>query len=112
MTDAEFMDRAEALLNGIETNCDRLNEEMDVDLDNQRIGNMLTITFSNRSQVILNLQKPLQEVWLAARSGGYHFRWVATGWEDSKGLGSLPSILARCASEQAGRDLQFTSLSS
>ncbi len=28
---------------------------------------MVTLTFANRSQIIVNLQKPLQEIWMAAR---------------------------------------------
>ena len=60
MTDPEFLDRAEALLQGIEAACDRINDETDVDVDNQRVGSMVTLTFSNQSQIIINLQKPLQ----------------------------------------------------
>ena len=66
MTDPEFMDRAEALLARIETSCDRINDESDADIDNQRVGAMVTLTFPNGSQIIVNLQKPLQEVWMAS----------------------------------------------
>ena len=74
MTDPEYMDRAEAALAAIERSCDRINDATDADIDNQRVGGMITITFRNGSQLIVNLQKPLQEIWLAARSGGYHYR--------------------------------------
>ena len=73
MTDTEFMDRSEALLLAVEEACDRINETTDADLDCQRTGGMLTLVFANRSQIIVNLQKPLDEVWLASRSGGYHY---------------------------------------
>jgi CyaY protein len=53
----------------IEQCCDRINEETDADVDNQRVGGMVTLVFANRSQIVVNLQKPLHEVWLAARSG-------------------------------------------
>lgn len=107
MTDAEFMDHAETLLNSIEASCDRLNDETDADIDNQRVGNMLTLTFATRTQIILNLQKPLHEVWMAAKSGGYHFRWTDTAWSDTKGGGTLADLLNRCASEQSGQALVF-----
>lgn len=56
MTDLEFLNTAESLLSRIETSCDRINDETDADIDNQRVGGMITITFSNRSQIIVNLQ--------------------------------------------------------
>lgn len=107
MTDPEFLDCAEALLKAVEINCDRINEETDADLDNLRVGSMVTLTFANRSQIIINLQKPLQEVWMAARSGGYHYRWDQGQWMDTKGQGEFFEALSRDASAQAGRALRF-----
>lgn len=107
MTDKEFLDRAEQLLQAVEKACDRINEETDADLDNQRVGGMVTISFTNRSQIVVNLQKPLQEVWLAARDGGYHFKWVNTAWQDTKGGGEFFAMLTRSASAQAGEALRF-----
>ena len=101
------MDRAEQLLREVEQACDRVNDESDNDLDNQRVGGMLTITFVNRSQIVVNLQKPLHEVWLAARDGGYHFKWIEGRWQDTKGQGEFFAMLTRCASAQAGNGLRF-----
>ncbi|MGH8036044.1 MAG: iron donor protein CyaY, partial [Lysobacterales bacterium] len=69
MTDLEYQDLAESVLQAVEMACDRINDETDADIDNQRAGGMVTLTFSNRSQIIINLQKPLQEIWMAARAG-------------------------------------------
>ena len=107
MTDLEYMDRAEALLARIEACCDRINDETDADIDNQRVGGMVTLTFRNRSQIIVNLQKPLQEVWLAAKAGGFHYRFDGTQWMDTKGNGEFFENLTRYASEQAGQPLTF-----
>jgi CyaY protein len=107
MTDPEFMDHAEALLKAVERHCDRLNDETDADIDNQRVGSMVTLTFANHSQIIINLQKPLQEVWMAAKSGGYHYRWDQGQWRDSKSHDEFFSTLSRDASAQAGVALQF-----
>ena len=62
MTDLEFLDRAESALKAIESHCDRINDAGDADIDNQRTGGMITLTFENKSQIVVNLQKPLQEI--------------------------------------------------
>jgi CyaY protein len=107
MTDSEFMDQAESLLQQLETACDRLNEQSDIDIDNQRVGGMVTITFPNRSQLIVNLQKPLHEVWLAAQSGGYHFRFDDNAWQDTKGQGEFWQQFTSDAQRQFGAPLIF-----
>ncbi len=107
MTDLEFLDRAELLLKAIELACDRINDEGDVDIDNQRVGGMITLTFENKSQIIVNLQKPLHEVWLAARSGGYHFKFDGQQWADTKGQGEFFERLSLDASAQTGHALVF-----
>ncbi len=109
MTDLEFLDRAESLLRALEQQCDRLNDDTDADIDNQRVGGMITLTFSNRSQIIVNLQKPLHEVWLAARSGGYHYRFDGQQWVDTKGQGEFWAQLSRDISAQTGLPLVFSS---
>ena len=110
MTDQEYLDQAESLLSAVEAACDQLNDDSDADIDNQRVGSMVTLTFANRSQIIINLQKPLQEVWMAARSGGYHYRWTAAeGWQDTKGQGEFFAALSDNASQQSGLSLRFTS---
>lgn len=107
MTDTEFMDRAESVLRAIEACCDRINEQSDADIDNQRVGGMVTLVFPNKSQIIVNLQKPLHEIWLAARSGGYHYKFDGQQWQDTKGAGEFFASLSRYASEQAGSPLVF-----
>ena len=107
MTDLEFLDLAENLLKAVEASCDRINDDGSADIDNQRVGAMVTLVFANRSQIVINLQKPLHEVWLAARSGGYHFRWVEGRWQDTKGQGEFFACLSNDASAQAGSPLVF-----
>ena len=107
MTDTEFIDRSEALLLAVEEACDRINETTDADLDCQRTGGMLTLVFANRSQIIVNLQKPLHEVWLAARSGGYHYKFDSEKWLDTKGQGEFFLQLSQDASQQSGLALRF-----
>lgn len=107
MTDLEYLDQAEAALQAIELACDRLGDETEADLDNQRVGGMVTITFVDASQLVINLQKPLQEIWVAAKRGGYHFKWSGAQWLDTKGAGELFALLSDFASEQARQPLRI-----
>jgi CyaY protein len=107
MSDLQYLDQAEALLRAVEAACDRINDDSDADIDNQRTGGMVTLTFANRSQIIVNLQKPLHEVWLAARAGGFHYRLNQGRWVDTKDGSEFFATLSRCASEQAGQPLLF-----
>jgi CyaY protein len=109
MTDQEYLDRAEALLAQVEASCDRINESTDADVDNQRVGGMVTLTFADRTQIIVNLQKPLQEVWLAARAGGFHYKWDGQRWRDTKTGSEFFADLSRYASQQGGAPLAFSS---
>ncbi|MDG1383667.1 MAG: iron donor protein CyaY, partial [Burkholderiaceae bacterium] len=68
MTDADYLNAAEKALSALELACDRINDDTDADIDNQRVGGMITISFANNSQLIVNLQKPLHEIWLAAKA--------------------------------------------
>src|SRR3954452_4314998 len=107
MTDPEYMDIAEALLARVEAACDRINDATDADIDKQRVGGMVTLTFANGSQIIVNLQKPLHEVWMAARAGGFHYKFDGQCWMDTKGNGEFFENLTRYASEQARQALTF-----
>ena len=107
MTDLEYLELAEQALQRIEAMCDRINDATDADIDNQRVGSVVTLTFANGSQIVVNLQKPLHEIWLAARAGGFHYRHVDGQWADTKGGPDLFDRLSRCASDQAGQVLSF-----
>lgn len=109
MTDLEYLNLAEALLRQVELSCDRINDESDADVDNQRVGGMITLTFRNRTQIVINLQKPLHEVWMAARAGGYHYQHDGQHWRDTKAGTEFFSDLDRHASDQAGMPLTFSS---
>jgi CyaY protein len=111
MNDLDFLDQAESLLKAVEHSCDRINDASLADIDNQRVGGMVTLIFANQSQIIINLQKPLHEVWLAAKAGGFHFKFESGQWIDTKGQGEFFNCLSRFSSEQAGSSLVFSSQS-
>ena len=68
---------------------------------------MLTLVFANRSQIIGHPPRPLHEVWLAAKSGGYRYRVGGAQWMDSQGQGEFYAQLSRDSSVQAGMALEF-----
>ena len=111
LTDIEYLNHAEAALASLESNCDRLNDNTDADIDNQRTGCMITMTFTNKTQIIINLQKPLQEIWLAAKAGGFHYKFdMATQtWRDTKQATELFADVSRYASDQSATALTFNS---
>lgn len=111
MTDLEYLDRADQLLLAVEKCCDRIDDETDADLDAQRVG-MVTLVFANRSQIVINQQKPLHEIWLAAKAGGFHYRFDEDKkvWLDTKGAGEFFANLTQYASEQSGMALEFKAL--
>jgi CyaY protein len=70
-------------------------------------GDMLTLLFANRVKVILNTQRAVRQLWLAARATAWHFSYDAAGdaWLDDKGRGDLWSILRSTSKELSGQDI-------
>jgi len=108
LTDIQYRALTDALLAGVEATVDRWLQEDLVDIDSQRTGGLLELTFPSGSKLILNTQPPLQELWMAARSGGYHYKHVDGCWRDTRDGSDLFVALSASASEQAGRPLRFT----
>lgn len=105
LTDGEFQRLADAVLSTIEATLDRWLQDDEIDIDSQRTGGLLELIFPSGSKIVVNTQPPLHELWLAARTGGYHFRWVNDRWIDSRSGGELFAMLSREISAQAGRPL-------
>jgi CyaY protein len=101
MNESEFNQLAEATMIAIE---DAI-EESGADIDYDTISDILTLEFENGSQIIINKQGPTRQLWVAARSGGFHFDYDADSatWRlDSNSNEDLFACLERCCSEQAG----------
>lgn len=106
LSDADYHAKAHAVLAGIEAAVDAWLEADVIDIDTQRTGGLLELSFPNGSKIVLNTQPPLQELWMAARAGGYHFRHVEGRWLEREGR-EFHELLSRLASEQGGRALVF-----
>src|SRR3954464_1356726 len=108
MSEKEFLDLAESTLNTIEAAMDRLNDEDVVDVECKRSGNVLEIEFvDNGSKIIVNSQAPLQEMWIAARSGGFHYKRVGDEWRNTRDDSEFFASLSQYASEQGGAPVRL-----
>lgn len=109
LTDAQYRQLAHEALAAVEAQVDAWLEADVVDIDTQRTGGLLELAFPNGSKIILNTQPPLQELWMAARAGGYHFKHVDGSWRDTKDAAEFFARLSQLSSEQAGQPLRFCS---
>ncbi len=107
LSDLEYRQITGGILSNIEATLDRWLEEDDLDIDTRRSGGLLEMVFPNKTHIVLNTQPPLKELWMAAKSGGFHYRYVAGRWLDREGK-EFFEALSECASAQAGQLLKFT----
>lgn len=106
MTESEFLSLAEAELNQIEIRLESAAEKVDVDLECSRHGNLLEIEFiETGSKIIINTQAPMKEIWVAARSGGFHYRFTAGKWLDTRDSSELYAALSVLATAQGGNEI-------
>ena len=97
MTESEYTHLAEATLNRLETLLDEAG------IDTERAGDgVLELEFEDGSMIVVNKQAAAREIWVAAKSGGFHYRWNGHDWVDTRGDEELFTALSRLASCQAG----------
>jgi CyaY protein len=100
MDETQFDALAGATLERIE----RALEASGVDADWElKEGGVLEIEFADATRMIVNRHGAAREIWVAARSGGFHFRWDGKSWRDSRDGGELFAALSRLVSAQSGR---------
>ena len=107
LSDADYQRETAALLARIEAAADRWLQDDVIDIDTQRTGGLLELSFPDGSKIVVNTQPPLHEVWLAARAGGYHFRRVDGRWLDTRDGSEFLAALSGHASAQGGKPLAF-----
>ena len=108
LTDAQYQALTHQLLAAIEAQTDRWLQDDVIDIDTHRTGGLLELSFPNGSKIIVNTQPPLHEVWLAARAGGFHYRWADGRWIDTRDGSEFIAALSHHASQQGGKVLQFS----
>jgi len=98
MNDNEFNELADATLTQIETALERSGADLDFAMVSDSV---LEIEFADRSKIIVNRHDAAKEIWVAARSGGFHYRWDGSRWQDTRSEEELMAALSRLISEQA-----------
>ena len=100
LSEARFHDLVDATQQALED----LFDESGLDLDMENSGGVLTIKFENGSQLIFSRQEPLRQLWLADRSGGFHFDYDEESgqWTCEKSDEPLGEMLERLVRERAG----------
>ena len=103
MTESEFLAVADQTLGAIEAALERASDDGDLDVECSRSGNVLEIEIiDNGSKIIVNSQAPMQEIWVAARSGGFHYKNENGRWVNTRDNSELFDALSRIVSEQGG----------
>lgn len=104
MNDAEFATLSGAALDKIEQRLEASGADLDFDL---AAGGVLEIEFADGSKIIVNRHAVAQEIWVAAKSGGFHFRHDGEVWRDTRDGEELMLKLSRLATAQAGEAVQL-----
>lgn len=107
LTDADYRARTDAILRSVEVTIDAWLQDDVIDIDAHRTGGLLELAFPGGSKLVVNTQPPLHELWLAARSGGYHFKFADGHWRDTKDGREFFDVLSDAATAQGGRPLRF-----
>lgn len=98
MSESEFLEMAEATLAAIE----RAVDAAEIDIEASRAGNVLTLELSDASKVIVNSQTPMQQIWVAGKSGAFHYARNGDQWLDTRNGSELFAALSRLISAQGG----------
>ncbi len=100
LTEAEFNDKAAQTILRLE----EAIEASGADIDYETVSEILTLEFADRSKIIVNKQGAARQLWVAAKSGGFHYDYDAAGdcWRNDQSGEELFAELARLTSQQAG----------
>jgi iron-sulfur cluster assembly protein CyaY len=99
MDESEFEALAAQALQSIERALDESGIDADFEL---KEGGVLELEFADGSKIIVNRHGAAREIWVAARSGGFHFRWDGSAWRDTREGTELFAALSRLVSAQSG----------
>lgn len=104
MEDKEFNALADLALTAIDAALEASGADVDCEL---AAGGVLEIEFADGSKIIVNRHGVAKEIWVAARAGGFHFRWEDAVWRDTRDGTELMEKLSALASQQAGESIRF-----
>jgi CyaY protein len=107
MDEKEFERLSDAALIAIDLSLEVCGIDVDV---SATAGGVLEITFADDSKMIINRHSAAREIWVAAKSGGFHFRFVGGVWRDTRNGEPLSAALARLLSQQSGDEVDAAML--
>ena len=106
MTESEFLRLADRTLSRIEGALEEVTQSTDLDIECSRNGNVLEIEFiDNGTKVIVNSQAPLEEMWVAAKSGGFHYKRQDERWVNTRDGSELYTSLSAMLSQQGNAEI-------
>jgi CyaY protein len=109
MSESAFLAAAEAAIDLIESGLGELADQTDLDLDLDRQGNVLRVDLGQGSPLVINIHEPAREIWVAARTGGFHYRLQDDGrWVDARHAAELFDALSRLISELSGQAIRLS----
>ena len=107
MNESEFQEIAEQTIEDIQDAID--NSGADIDYD--EIGGVLTLEFEDNSKIIFSKQGAMNQLWMAAKSGGFHFdyneeteQWLCDSGDNEE----LYQMLSRLSSQQAAESVTLS----
>ena len=104
MDERAFESRAAEALAAIEQALEAAALDADFELKD---GGILEIEFADGSKIIVNRHSAARELWVAARSGGFHYRWDGASWRDTRDGSELFAALSELVSQQSGRGVRL-----
>ena len=108
MDESAFIGAADATLETIGLALDAALETGGADLDWEQRDGVLTIECDDGSRIIVNRHVPNREIWVAARSGGFHFSSREGAWRDTRSGEELFASLARVIESQSGEKVRWS----
>ncbi|MFK5986861.1 MAG: iron donor protein CyaY [Pseudomonadota bacterium] len=105
MTESEFNDCIDDIIINIEEQMD----ELDTEVDYETTSGILTLIMADQSQIIINRQSANLQLWMAAKSGGYHFVYdeKQQQWLDTRSQKSFINSLNQCLKDQSGENFSL-----
>jgi len=106
MNESEFNELIDETIEAIEDKLD----ELDLDIDFETAGGILTITFDDDSKIIINRQAPLKQLWVAAKTGGFHFNYdtAAQAWVKDDDGTEFFSALSQYFTDHANEKVELS----
>jgi len=99
MDEREFAARADEALRRIETALEQCGADADVEV---KEGGVINVEYADGSRMVINRHGAAREIWVAARAGGFHFRWDGAAWRDTRDGSELFAALSKLVSAQSG----------